>query len=61
MTLKEGQPLTCNIAIKGFISMRSSLPASTTSVHFDKDVLRISFQAILLSPLVAILKPIVHH
>jgi hypothetical protein len=42
----EGQPITRNIAKKGFSSMRSSSPASI-SLYLDSDVLRNPFQAIL--------------
>lgn len=44
--MNERQPLTRNIAKKGFSGMRSSSPASI-SVHLDSDVLRNPFQAIL--------------
>ena len=44
----EHQAVTRNIAKKGFSGMRSSSPASS-SLYLDNDVLRIPFQAILLT------------
>ena len=46
MKNKEAQPITRNIAKKGFSGMRSSSPASI-SLYLDSNVLRIPFQAIL--------------
>ncbi len=46
MVDKKQQPLTRNIAKKGFCVMRSSSPASI-SMYLDSDVLRNPFQAVL--------------